>query len=278
VNQIVPYGSVALIPQDMNGAIRLAELMSTGRMIPSHLQKSPGDCLMVVEQAMRWGMSPFAVAQCTSVIHGRLMFEGKLVAAALQSSGILADRLDYEFSGEGAARAITVRATLRGETQQREVTVTLKEAKTENGMWVKQPDQQLVYHGTRVWARRHAPEVMLGVYSPEETDAPVRDSFRGTTLDAKPERDARDSLADSIPEEDTPPAPPTAAELRERVDRAITAMSQAKSDLKLTAIEANAKGLVAALMAPEHAELLALYNREMQHHAERLHREREAAA
>ena len=42
-------------------------------------------CLVVIEQAMRWGMSPFAVAQCTSSIGGKLMYEGKLVAAAVES-------------------------------------------------------------------------------------------------------------------------------------------------------------------------------------------------
>jgi hypothetical protein len=30
----------------------------------------------------------------------------------------------------------------------------------------------LAYFGARVWARRHAPELMLGVYSPEEFDEP----------------------------------------------------------------------------------------------------------
>src|ERR1035437_9078031 len=84
-----------LIPTNIDQAMRLADLMMRGKMIPQHLQGSPGDCLMVIEQAMRWGMSPFAVAQCTSVIQGRLMFEGKLVAAAVQSSGILASRFQY---------------------------------------------------------------------------------------------------------------------------------------------------------------------------------------
>jgi hypothetical protein len=41
-------------------------------------------------------------------------------------------------------------------------------------MWQKQVDQQLMYHGTRVWARRHTPELMLGVYSPEEFDEPTQ--------------------------------------------------------------------------------------------------------
>jgi len=131
-------------------------------------------------------MSPFAVAACTSVISGRLNFEGKLVAAALNGSGIMSSRLEYEYSGSGPDLKVTVRGTIRGETKPREITLWLKEAKTTNGMWVKQPEQQLCYAGTRVWARRHAPEVMLGVYSPEEFDAQTaRDTFRGTTLDAE---------------------------------------------------------------------------------------------
>jgi hypothetical protein len=177
----------------MESAIQLAEMMARGKLVPSHLHNSPGDCLMVIEASMRWQMSPFAVAQCTSVIQGKLMFEGKLVAAALNASGILSTRLDYDFSGDGAQRAVTVRATLKGETKAREVTVFLAEAKTSNGMWTKQPDQQLVYAGTRVWARRHAPEVMLGVYAPEEFDR--ADAFTGPTI----EPDTRDALNDAVP-------------------------------------------------------------------------------
>jgi hypothetical protein len=172
----------------MESAIQLAEMMARGKLVPTHLHNSPGDCLMVIEASMRWQMSPFAVAQCTSVIQGKLMFEGKLVAAALNASGILSSRLDYDFSGEGAQRAVTVRGTLRGETKAREVTVFLADAKTTNSMWTKQPDQQLVYAGTRVWARRHAPEVMLGVYAPEEFDR--AEPFNGPTLEATPEREA----------------------------------------------------------------------------------------
>jgi hypothetical protein len=181
----------------MESAIQLAEMMARGKLVPSHLHNSPGDCLMVIEASMRWQMSPFAVAQCTSVIQGKLMFEGKLVAAALNASGILSARLDYEFSGAGQQRAVIVRGTLRGETKPREVTVFLADAKTSNSLWTKQPDQQLVYAGTRVWARRHAPEVMLGVYAPEEFDR--AEPFTGPTIDAEPPTDARKALNDSIP-------------------------------------------------------------------------------
>jgi hypothetical protein len=185
-----------MIPTDMGAAMRLAEMMSTGRLVPQHLQKSPGDCLMVVELAMRFRMSPFAVAQCTSVIQGKLMLEGKLVAAAINSSGVLEDRLSYDFAGANDTREVIVKGTMRGETAPREMRVSLKEAQTTNPLWKKQPDQQLVYFATRAWARRHAPEVMLGVYSPEEFDAQTaRDTFRGTTLDADP---THNSVADQV--------------------------------------------------------------------------------
>jgi hypothetical protein len=190
-------GNNALTPTSMESAIQLAEMMARGKLVPSHLHNSPGDCLMVIEASMRWQMSPFAVAQCTSVIQGKLMFEGKLVAAALNASGLLSSRLDYEFSGAGQQRAVIVRATVKGETKPREVTVFLADAKTSNSLWTKQPDQQLVYAGTRVWARRHAPEVMLGVYAPEEFDR--AEPFTGPTIDAEPPTDARKALNDSIP-------------------------------------------------------------------------------
>lgn len=228
-------GGNSLVPQSLDQAAKLAEMMSRGKLVPGHLAGSPGDCLMVIEQAMRWNMSPFAVAQATSVIQGKLMFEGKLVAAALQSSGILASRLNYEYAGQGADRSITVSAVLNGEKDARSVVVALKDAKTNNGMWTKQPDQQLAYHGARVWARRYAPEVMLGVYAPEEMEpSPPRDDFRGTTIDAKAEASTPD--------------------LTERFERAISAVQEADvTEAAFVKIERKVMPLLADLDAAGHA-------------------------
>lgn len=164
----------AIITYDQNSEIRQAEMMASAKLMPAHLQRSPGDCMMIIDQARRWRMSPFAVAQCTAIVKGKLMYEGKLVAAALNSSGILSDRLNYEFSGSGQDRKCVASATLNGEAKARTIDVVLKDVVTENGIWKKQPDQQLTYSAARIWARRHAPEVMLGVYTPEEFDAAPR--------------------------------------------------------------------------------------------------------
>lgn len=159
-----------IVPRTIQEAIQLAELMATAKLVPAGLQKSPADCLMVIQQAIRWDMDPFAVAQECSVIQGKLMHSGKLVAAVVNARGNLTQRLKYIYSGEGDALQITVTGLLQGELETREVTVKIKNAKTNNAMWTKQPEQQLMYHGVRVWARRHTPELMLGVQSPEEFD------------------------------------------------------------------------------------------------------------
>src|SRR5215213_1699164 len=100
MNAIAPISANdALIPTDMRSAMDLAGMMAKGKLVPQHFWDKPGDALMVIEQAVRWNMSPFAVAQETSVISGKLMYSGKLVSAAVHASGILASRMAYHFSG-----------------------------------------------------------------------------------------------------------------------------------------------------------------------------------
>jgi hypothetical protein len=187
MNALVPLGINAFIPADMDQAIRLAQAMASSKMVPKHLQGDAGTCLMIIEQSLRWQMSPFAVAQCTSSIGSKLMFEGKLVAAAVESSGAIEGGFDYKFEGEGDARRVTVSARRRGETNPRQMTIHLKDVRTTNEWWKKQPDQMLVYSGTRNWARRWTPAVILGVYAPEEFDraaGKVVEPFTGVTIDA----------------------------------------------------------------------------------------------
>jgi len=181
-------GALALLPQNQRDAMELAAMMCKAGFFPKELQ-SPGACLFVVEQAMRWNMSPYAVATEISFPQGKPMFSGKLVAAAIQSSGAIAGRLHYAYAGEGDARTVTVSGTLRGEAQPVSIEVRLKDARTSNQHWTKSPDQMLAYHGARVWARRYCPEVMLGVYAPEEFDEPAAEPLppaRGPVMDAEP--------------------------------------------------------------------------------------------
>jgi len=169
--------ALALMPTSIDQAIHLSEVMAKANLVPEHLRGKPGDCLLIVMQAQRWGMDAVSVAQCTSVVHGKLCYEGKLVAAALYAMGAIDGRLEYDIQGSGQGASITVTATPRGGQGPQSVRGTVKDwrtyAKNKDGKpvenaWDKIPEDMLVYRGTRQWARRYAPEALLGVYTPDE--------------------------------------------------------------------------------------------------------------
>jgi hypothetical protein len=214
----------ALVPQNMREAMDFADMMARNGLLPPHLRGQPGACLMIIEQAGRWHMSPFQVAMKTSVIAGKIMHERQLIAAAVNTQPGMIGRLNYEYTSTGDDRAVTVSGMLRGEAKPRTVSVCLRDARTANEMWKRQPDQQLAYHGARVWARRHTPEVIMGVYAPEEFGAAMP-AHTGPTLEAvaepmpvndRPvrvnEHDTAVALNDSIPSLDDEPAAGVSAE------------------------------------------------------------------
>lgn len=175
----------ALVPNSIADALALADVMAKASLIPDHLRNKPGDCLLIVMQAQRWGMDAASVAQSTSVVHGKLCYEGKLVAAAMYAMGAIEGRLKYEFSGSGEGRAVKVTGRPRGAGVDQMVEGTVANWKTGNEQWKKQPDDMLVYRGTRQWARRYAPEALLGVYTPDELeDAPATET-RATVIEGR---------------------------------------------------------------------------------------------
>lgn len=196
-------------PTNIEQGLKLAEMMATAKLLPEHLRNDKGSCLLVLEQASRWGMSPFAVAQCTSVVHGRLCFEGKLVAAALSAMKAIDGRLEYEITGEGQDAKVVVTGTPRGTKKPVSVTGTVKQWRTKGqkkdgsacpNAWDSQPEDMLIYRGTRQWARRYAPEAMLGVYTADEMED-------GTVIDITPGKDI--PIAPVVPVSVTPPVDPT---------------------------------------------------------------------
>lgn len=200
----------ALMPTSIHEAIQLSEIMAKANLVPDHLRGKSGDCLLIVMQAQRWGMDAVSVAQCTSVVHGRLCYEGKLVAAALYAMGAVEGRLEYDIQGSGQAAMIIVTGTPRGGNGPQTVRGTVKdwrtytknkEGKQVENAWDKIPEDMLVYRGTRQWARRYAPEALLGVYTPDEVE-PVADVRVVATVqhgDGKPDVYPADQFETNLP-------------------------------------------------------------------------------
>lgn len=174
---------------------RIAAVMAQSTLVPQTLRAGSRDeaianCIQVVEFADRANFSPFAVAQCASVVFGKLMFEGKLVDAMLQTKlGIELNCYYKGARGQGDRRIYVTDATLTEEEYEalqpglypfgiKIIDGSVDEWKTfekggaVNAMWRGGPqtDDQLAYKGKRTWSRRYKPAVMLGVVADDEVE------------------------------------------------------------------------------------------------------------
>lgn len=178
---------------------RIATVMARASLIPDALRVNDYDttfanCFLVVNQAVRWGMDPFAVAQSVFVLHGKIGYEGKLIAAVIEEK--TGSPLDYEWEGEPGTDAfkITVSGARPSDGKIVSIYGTVgdwktfeKDGKTVKANWRGLASRnQLAYRGGREWARLFAPGLMLGVYSPDEIEALDDDvRFRGATYIAE---------------------------------------------------------------------------------------------
>jgi hypothetical protein len=157
-------------PGAMNSLLAFADMMAKSSVtVPDHLKGKPADCLAIAMQAAQWGMNPFAVAQKTHIVSGRLGYEAQLVNAVVQQSNAIRGAFHYEYQGD----ACRVGAVLRGEANVTwgewlsAATVTTKNSP----LWKTNPKQQMGYLQVKNWARLYAPGSILGVYTPDELES-----------------------------------------------------------------------------------------------------------
>jgi len=171
---------------------RIATIMANASLVPEQLrtyregdktyplpfEQIMANCFLVVNQATKWNMDPFGVAQCVSVVKGKLCYEGKLVAAVLDAK--LGIELTFTYNGKtGDALGVVVSGVINGVTKTVEGTVGGWKTTGSNSPWSSPNNhqRQLAYRGSREWARVHKPALMLGAYTDDEL-ADMQDASR----------------------------------------------------------------------------------------------------
>lgn len=231
-------------PQALTQLTSFANLMADSSIsVPAHFAGKPADCMAVVMQAMQWGMNPYAVAQKTHLINGVLGYEAQLVNAVISSSNAIVGRFHYEYDGDWSkctrtreetvkkpakgggtydkvervrgwsdedeiGLSVRVGAILRGES---EITwgepIYLSGVVIRNSpLWVSNPKQQIAYLGVKYWGRLYCPEVILGVYTPDEVEVRTE---REINPSERPSRASISDMAGSVKSD--PSVPPANA-------------------------------------------------------------------
>jgi hypothetical protein len=243
--------STALIMDgvSLDKMMQMAEIMATGTIsVPQHLRGKPGDCLAIIMQSMQWKMNPYAVALKTHVVNGSLGYEAQLVNAVITTLAPTKDRIHYEWFGDwtnvnGKTSkdmhvGVRVWATFIGEDEPRELLVSMGQAGVRNSpLWVDDPRQQIAYLAVKRWARLYTPDVLLGVYTPDELEArdvPERDMGNVEVVNSGTSR--ADSVKSML-------ARKPASTQRSPLQLVIDAMAAAKDEKELKATTAAAEKL-----------------------------------
>lgn len=157
---------------------------------------NPGLCIALIDYAIRFDMSPYALAGAAYVVNDALAFEAKAVAAMIIARAPLGARPSYAYEGEGDERVcICTVVTTDGEViEHRSPPIAScrppmgDRGRKGSPLWDSYPDQQLAYYTVRAMARLHFPDVMMGVYDVDEM----------RTIDHEPRERRTSGIADRI--------------------------------------------------------------------------------
>lgn len=202
----------------MDRMLRTAEIMASGKTtVPAHLRGSVGDCMAIVIQAAQWNMNPFSVAQKTHLVNGALGYEAQLVNAVIITRAPIIGRPQFVWEGDwskwtgkgdkNATLAVVVSAQFVGDEQPTALRVSMAQAGVRNSPnWETDPKQQLAYLAIKRWARLYCPDVLLGVYSADELEAP--EVVTPAPASTEPAASATARLKSRLAPQPVLPAPP----------------------------------------------------------------------
>ena len=165
----------------------IAERLARGQVaVPVHCRGQAGTVYALIMQALEWGMPVMSVINKSYVVTNkgveRIAYESQLIHAVILKNAPLVGRLRHRYEGDGDDRRCIVWGTFSGEKSAHEYpSETLGKLRDNRGrneygkikgspLWDDRPDVQLFYSTVVQWARMHAPDVILGAYTPEELD------------------------------------------------------------------------------------------------------------
>jgi len=150
--------------------MEFAKMMAvSGQAVRPDFRGNPGMCMAITFLAIEWRMSPFQIASKSYIVNDNLAFESQLIHAVIEARAPLQGRLRCEYEGEGPNLVCIVEGHFIGETHPHIYrSPVLSKVKKKSPLWVDDPEQQLWYYASRAWARKWAPDVLMGLYTPEE--------------------------------------------------------------------------------------------------------------
>jgi hypothetical protein len=200
-------GSVkAIVPQDFDGAWRIAVAVTKAGMAPKGLE-SPEKAMVAIMHGMEVGLTPMAALQSIAVVNGRPTIWGDGAIGLIRASGKF-EWIKEWVDGTGDQRIACCQVKRKGEPESSIYKFSVDQAKKaglwgKQGPWTQYPDRMLSVR-PRSWALRDTfADILRGLGITEEVQ------------DFQPMRDVSPQASHQPPK---PPAPPEEVEDQTIID------------------------------------------------------------
>lgn len=128
---------------------------------------------------------PLTVMQNLAIVNGRPCWQTQYMIARANKSGVFQGRITWAGEGRGDSLTVTASAVLADGGEVVSVAVSMAMAKadgwTKNPKYNSMPEHMLRWRSAAMLVRLYAPEVMLGIPTVEEEDAPQQAVLRDVT-------------------------------------------------------------------------------------------------
>jgi hypothetical protein len=220
-----PRPRPVLVPQTFDQLVIFANMAANSGMVPKDYVGNPEAVMVAVQMGSELGLSPMQSLRNIACINGRPSVWGDALPGLCRQSGQCKDIVEW-MEGIGDDMTAYCRATRVGcepITQTfsvadakraglwKDTPKTTKHGKNgsyevDSGPWYSYPKRMLQMRARGFALRDAFPDVLGGLISAEEARDIPTDNFRGTTLDAKPERavDTGAAIGDEIPDHPKP--------------------------------------------------------------------------
>lgn len=160
-------------PKSLAEAKELSKTLSEANTIPQALRKSPADVLAIVMAGAELGLAPMQSIRGIVLIQGKPTLSADAMGALVKSRKDVCEYLMLKHTDGNRATYVTKR---NGEPEATTMAFTIEEARVagltgEN--WKKYPAAMLRARALSAICRAVYPDLLLGVYDPDEISSPV---------------------------------------------------------------------------------------------------------
>lgn len=165
-----PAPTFSLVPQNMQEAFKLAELIAGSDLAPKDYRGKPGNVLIAVQMGQELGLSPMTSIQSIAVINGKPGLYGDVGKALLLAAGLIIEEDDIEVIAKTSMGRCKITRPGRPPVER---TFSVENAKKagllgKDGPWKNYPERQLAWRAFWFAARDAASDLLKGLRGAEE--------------------------------------------------------------------------------------------------------------